>query len=181
VPATTTGFVGAGVQAVRMARWSDVEQAEPDFAKRVRQILDAHKHKTIATLRRDGSPRISGIEAQFVGGELWFGSMPGAVKALDLRRDPRFALHSGSEDADEADPEAWTGDAKVAGRAVEATDPADAALFWASQTGPEPPDKDSSHLFRVEPAEVVIIRVEGDELVVESWHEEVGYRLRRRK
>lgn len=163
-----------------MARWTDLEQAEPDFAKRVRQVLDAHKHKTIATLRKDGSPRISGIEAQFVAGELWFGSMPAAVKARDLQRDPRFALHSGSEDVDPADTASWAGDAKVAGRAVEATDPADAALFWAAQTGPEPPGKDESHLFRVEPSEVVLTRVEGDQLVIESWHEGVGYRRRSR-
>jgi hypothetical protein len=158
-----------------------MEQAEPAFAKRVRRILDAHQHKTIATLRRDGSPRISGIEAQFVGGELWFGSMPGAVKALDLQRDPRFALHSGSEAADPADGDAWQGDAKVAGRAVEAVDPADKAVFWAGNAGPEPPDKDASHLFRAEPTEVVITRVEGDRLVIESWHEGVGYRQRHRK
>ena len=55
---------------------------------------------------QDGAPRISGIEAQFLGGELWFGSMAGARKALDLRRDPRFALHSGSADPGE-DPAAW--------------------------------------------------------------------------
>jgi hypothetical protein len=163
-----------------MARWSDVESAEPDFAKRVRHVLEAHKHKTIATLRRDGSPRISGIEATFVAGELWIGSMPGAVKALDLRRDPRLALHSGSEDADPEHPEAWPGDAKVAGRAVEAVGAEDKAAFWAAQTGPTPPDGDSSHLFRIEPAEVVLTRVEGGELVIESWHEGVGLRQRRR-
>jgi len=67
-------------------------------------------HKTIATLRRDGSPRISGTEYRFTEGELWFGSMHGAMKALDLRRDPRFALQSAP-----ADPPGWDGDAKLAG------------------------------------------------------------------
>ena len=41
-----------------------------------------------------------------------------ARKALDLRRDPRFALHSGSDD-----PPGWAGDAKLAGVAEEITDP----------------------------------------------------------
>jgi hypothetical protein len=76
-----------------MAAWEDVEQAEPEFAARVRRLFDAGRHKTIATLRADGSPRISGIECEFADGELRFGSMPGARKGADLRRDPRFALH----------------------------------------------------------------------------------------
>ena len=101
-----------------MASWRELEEAEPEFAGRVRRLFDAHRHKTIATLRADGSPRISGIEAQFVDGELTFGSMPRSRKGADLLRDPRFALHSASEDPPEGDPAGWSGDAKVAGRAV---------------------------------------------------------------
>ena len=63
-----------------MTTWQDVERAEPEFAQRVRGLFDAHRHKTIATLRADGSPRISGIEASFKDGELVFGSMPNARK-----------------------------------------------------------------------------------------------------
>ncbi|HEY1567756.1 MAG TPA: hypothetical protein VGF68_12095 [Solirubrobacteraceae bacterium] len=48
-----------------MTAWRDVEVAEPEFAARVRALFDAHRHKTIATVRADGSPRISGIEAAF--------------------------------------------------------------------------------------------------------------------
>src|ERR1700751_3874946 len=77
----------------RMTAWRDVEKAEPGFAQRVRALFDAHRHKTIATLRADGSPRISGIEAAFEDGELVFGSMPNARKGADLHRNPRFALH----------------------------------------------------------------------------------------
>src|SRR5436853_6142070 len=76
-----------------MTTWQDVERAEPEFAQRVRLLFDAHRHKTIATLRADGSPRISGIEAAFEDGELVFGSMADARKGSALRRDPRFALH----------------------------------------------------------------------------------------
>ena len=100
-----------------MASWSDFEREAPELAARVRARLDAHVHKTIATLRRDGSPRISGTEARFEEGELWIGSMWQALKARDLRGDPRFALHSGSED-----PSTWTGESqqgKVDGPAVE--------------------------------------------------------------
>ena len=65
----------------RMTAGRDVEDAEPEFAQRVRGLFDAHKHKTIATLRADGSPRISGIEAAFERGELTFGSMVRAPRA----------------------------------------------------------------------------------------------------
>ena len=101
-----------------MASWSEFEAAAPDLAARVRARLDAHTHKTLATLRRDGSPRISGSETNLMEGELWIGSMWQALKARDLQRDPRFALHSGSEE-----PADWSGDAKLAGIAEEITDP----------------------------------------------------------
>ncbi|HEY0815006.1 MAG TPA: pyridoxamine 5'-phosphate oxidase family protein [Pseudonocardia sp.] len=103
-----------------MATWSEVETAEPAFAARVRTVLDAHKHKTIATLRADGAPRISGIEVQFADGELTFGSMPNARKGADLRRDPRFALHASSTAPPDGQEATWAGDAKVAGVAVPA-------------------------------------------------------------
>src|SRR3954463_5722653 len=100
-----------------MASWSDFAAAAPGLAARVQARLDAHTHKTIATLRRDGSPRISGTETTLRDGELWIGSMWGALKARDLQRDPRFALHSGS-----GEPDGWDGDAKLAGTVEEITD-----------------------------------------------------------
>jgi hypothetical protein len=139
-----------------MATWNDIENAEPEFAARARGLFEAHKHKTIATLRADGSPRISGIEAEFADGELTFGSMPGARKGTDLRRDPRFALHSASVDPPEGNESAWAGDAKVAGRAVFA--------------GPLDGDV-SGDLFRTDLEEVVVIGLNPDAtaLVIETW------------
>src|SRR5687768_17880123 len=101
-----------------MARWKDVEVEEPAFAAKVRALFDAHRHKTIATLRADGSPRISGIEAIFEDGQLVFGSMPNARKGMDLRRDPRFALHSATVDPVDGAAAQWPGEAKISGRAV---------------------------------------------------------------
>jgi hypothetical protein len=100
--------------------WRDVERAEPEFAQRVRALFDAHRHKTLATLRADGSPRISGIEVIFEGGELVFGSMPNARKGADLHRDPRFALHSATTDPVEGAEAQWPGEAKISGRAIAA-------------------------------------------------------------
>jgi hypothetical protein len=155
-----------------MARWSDVEQEAPDLAARARAFSDARTHKTLATLRKDGSPRISGIELEFRDGEVCFGSMWRAVKALDLQRDPRFAIHSGSDDPDD-----WKGDAKLAGRAEEITDK-DAAEGRDAEDPPEP-----SHSFRLDVTELSVVTLGGDppdHLVIESWHEGRGVTSRRR-
>jgi Pyridoxamine 5'-phosphate oxidase len=100
--------------------WHDVETAAPEFAQRVRALFDAHRHKTLATVRADGAPRISGIEAVFEDGELVFGSMANARKGADLRRDPRFALHSATTDPVEGAAAQWPGEAKISGRAIAA-------------------------------------------------------------
>ena len=100
----------------------------------MRALFDAHRHKTIATLRSDGSPRISGIEAVFEDGELSFGSMPRARKGADLRRDSRFALHSATVDPIEGSEVKWPGEAKISGRAIAAgpiTEGADGDRFHA--------------------------------------------------
>jgi hypothetical protein len=156
-----------------MASWSDVESEAPELAARAREIFNAHKHKTLATLRRDGSPRISGTEVEFANGEMWLGSMWKAVKALDLQRDPRFALHSGS-----ADPPEWKGDAKVAGRVEEVTDPERKAVILGDAA---PPDR--AHVFRAEITELVVTGLGDppDHLLIESWHEGRGVTRRERR
>ena len=53
-----------------MASWTEFSAAAPELAERVKKRFDAHKHKTMATLRKDGSPRISGTEVEFRDGEL---------------------------------------------------------------------------------------------------------------
>jgi len=152
-----------------MASWGEIEAAEPDFVREVRRRLDAGVHKTIATLRADGSPRISGIETFFADGELWFGSMPLARKAADLQRDPRFALHGAS-----ADPPGWDGDAKLAGRAVEIVDPEERLRVFRTQ-GSDPPEADAQ-LFRADIGELVLVGLNEarDRLAIEHWHEGRG-------
>lgn len=120
-----------------MTTWQDVERAAPELAERVRGLFDAHRHKTIATVRADGSPRISGIEAVFADGELTFGSMPDARKGADLRRDPRFALHSAPVDPVAGSEADWPGEAKISGRAIHSgptTSGPDGDLFHADIT-----------------------------------------------
>jgi hypothetical protein len=148
--------------------WQDFEQAEPRFAGRVRALFDARRHKTIATLRADGSPRISGIETEFADGQLRFGSMTGARKGADLRRDPRFALHSASDDPVEGDERSWPGDAKIAGRAV---------LAGPLGDGPQ------GELFHADITEVVLTHLDPDaaKLIIESWTPARGLRQAERE
>jgi hypothetical protein len=150
-----------------MATWEEFAAAEPDFAARVQQLFTRQKHLTMATLRRDGSPRISGTEVEFTTANLSLGMMAGSLKALDLRRDPRLALHSPSVDPPPDDAMSWTGEAKIAGRAVEVTDTV-------------PPD--GSHRFRVDITEVALTKVgsPADHLAIESWHPDRGLQKRQR-
>ncbi len=155
-----------------MAGWQDLVESAPEFADSIRARLDAHVHKTIATLRADGSPRISGIEIFFADGDIWIGSMPNARKALDLRRDPRYPLHSGS-----ADPPDWPGDAKLSGRAEELVD-AEKRLELFRTRGADPPSPDS-HLFKLGIAEAVLVGLneQRDRLLVQLWRPGEDVRL----
>jgi hypothetical protein len=168
----------AGGYDLAVARWEEIEGEVPDLARAVKARFDAHRHKLLATLRRDGSPRISGTETTFADGELWLGMMPNSRKALDLRRDPRLALHSGRLDLDMAD-----GDAKIAGRAEEVSDAEEVDRFRrrSAEAGEIPPGP--FHLFRVDLTELVLTRVGDppDHLVIESWHAGQGVlRVKRR-
>lgn len=150
-----------------MASWREIEQQAPALAAAARAFLDAYVHKTLATLRKDGSPRISGSEVIFAEDELWLGSMWQSLKARDLQRDPRFALHSGSPDPDAG----WHGDAKLAGRVEESLDEELRIRVFGGTGGPGP-----AHLFRCDVTELVVVSLPDppEFLVVESWHEGRG-------
>src|SRR3981081_365650 len=106
---------GAAVSSCAVASWAEFEAAEPKFASRVRSLMAKRQHLTMATVRRDGAPRISGTEVEFADGQLWIGSMAGAVKALDLRRDPRISIHGPTTDPPADNPVGWRGEAQVGG------------------------------------------------------------------
>jgi pyridoxamine 5'-phosphate oxidase-like protein len=140
-----------------MPFWVDFEAAQPEFAARVRRLMESRKHLTMATLRSDGSPRISGTEVQFADGQLRIGSMPNAVKARDLLRDGRVAIHGPTTDPPEEEPGLWVGEAKIAGRAVAV------------------PTQGDEHSFVIDVEEAVITSLGGGRLVVESWNPRRGY------
>lgn len=179
-----TGDVGYPFLTGRMTTtmsWAGFAAAEPSFADTVRRRFAAYRHHVLATLRQDGSPRLCGLEATFRFDELWLGMMPHSRKALDLRRDPRFALHANpgagvgvGADAPDAEAEKAAGgggDVRLSGLAVEVDDPEVMARFAEEVLPPEP-----FGLFRVEVAEVVRTRVEGGELVLSVWRPDGGLR-----
>ncbi len=153
----TGSGAGSGSEAVG---WAAVEAAAPEFAALVRERFGLHRHHVLATLRKDGAPRLTGLEADFRFGELWLGMMTGSRKVQDLRRDPRFALH--------VNPGGGTdlagGDVRVSGRAVEMGDPGLKARYAAAVQPPEP-----FELFRALLTEVVRTSVEAPFMKLEVW------------
>ncbi|HMF83747.1 MAG TPA: pyridoxamine 5'-phosphate oxidase family protein [Acidimicrobiia bacterium] len=150
-----------------------MQKAAPQLAAAVQRSIATHIHKTLAKLRSDGSPRVSGQEMSFRDGDVWLGMMPDSRRARDLQRDPRLAVHSAT-----ADPTMAGGDAKLSGRAIEVNDRDTFDRF----VGHEPDEKgvvppEPFHLFRVDIDEIVLTTLGGDppdHLVVETWHERRG-------
>jgi hypothetical protein len=125
-----------------MARFADLEAEEPDVAAGVRAAFDM----------------------QFVAGEPWLAGMTRSAKFADLRRDPRFALHSGSDE-----PDSWNGDAKLSGSATELTGD-DERRDYATAAGVTLESVDYE-LFRVDLDQVVLVHLneERSALVIASW------------
>ncbi|GAA3794318.1 pyridoxamine 5'-phosphate oxidase family protein [Cellulomonas soli] len=148
-------------------RWSQVRAADRAFADAVAAIFDAGTNKVLATLRADGSPRVSGSELVIGEHDVTLGMMPHSIKARDVTRDPRVAIHSPTLEPP-SDQTAWAGDAKLAGLLVPIPKPAD-------QSGPD------GLYFALDITEVVLTRLaeSADELLVESWHPGRGRTTRR--
>ncbi|MFF4713832.1 pyridoxamine 5'-phosphate oxidase family protein [Streptomyces eurythermus] len=141
--------------------WTAFRTAVPELAAITEERFGAYRHHVLATLRRDGSPRTSGLEVRFLRGELWLGMMPRSVKALDLLRDPRFTLQANPGDGTDL----GGGDIRISGRAYEVGEGAAKAAYGKEVEPPQP-----FHLFRTELTEVVRTHVEDDRyLVVQVW------------
>jgi hypothetical protein len=107
-----------------MATWTEFSDEAPDIAGLAERRLAATGLMMLATLRRDGFPRISPMEPVIAGdrlvlhdGRLWLGMIVDSTKSRDLKRDGRFGLHTAT-----ADKEVGEGDVKLWGTASEVTD-----------------------------------------------------------
>lgn len=145
-----------------VASWAELEAAAPELAGTVRKAFAVRKHATMATIRLSGAPRISGTEVEFADdGGLYIAMMPGTRRAADLRRDPRVAIHSPTDDPPPDEPAGWLGEAKISGRAVEVV-----------------PDR-----FRIDIEDVTLTKVAGDAsgLEVTTWRAGAGVTVMERR
>jgi hypothetical protein len=167
-----------------MASYADVEHAVPDLADRVRAVLSSTTNAVLGTIRRDGSPRLSGADAYFHDGQLRIWSMPQARKGEDLRRDPRLAVHSipwDSRRLRDGAADVGAADAKVDGRAVQVTDAGEQTSFreWLqAERGAQPPD--DWDLFNIDVDAVTAVFVDDGQLVIDRWSTGEGRRTTRR-
>ena len=144
------------------ASWADFEEADPQLAESVRSRLESHRHVVMASLRADGSPRLSGMEAPVRSGHLWLAMTPGSRKAADLARDPRFSLHSAPDTH-----RLPKGDARLEGVAVPADPDQEAEFIEGHHHHLEDPSM--MVLFTALISRVVLVRVADNTLLIESW------------
>jgi hypothetical protein len=101
-----------------MLTWAELEEAAPTIAGNGRELLEKFQFVLVGTLTKDGSPRVTPVEAYVIDGHLLANMIPQSLKARDLLRDPRVYVHA-PVTAKEGDPEF-----KLAGRAEVLTDEA---------------------------------------------------------
>jgi hypothetical protein len=168
-----------------MTSWNTFESAEPELAQRAAAIFSSTTNCLLATIRADGSPRLSGIDPFFRKGDLWIGFMPGSRKGQDLARDPRMALHGipwESRKVKEGASDPGDGDAKLTGRAVRLGDGAEGARILAeyfAELGIDAPPG-GGDLYTIDLDTVVVVSVGGDQLVVDRWSSTTGRKVVRR-
>jgi predicted pyridoxine 5'-phosphate oxidase superfamily flavin-nucleotide-binding protein len=95
-----------------MLTWDELERAAPEIAAHGRELIERFQFVLVGTLTKDGSPRITPVEAYIVDGHLLANMIPQSLKARDLLRDPRVYVHA-PVTAKEGSPEF-----KLAGRAT---------------------------------------------------------------
>jgi hypothetical protein len=151
-----------------MAKWSFFESEAPDLAAKIRSRFEGHPHHILGTLDSTGAPRLSGINVFFNEGVVWFGSMPSALKSLDIKRDPRVSLHSAtlSEELD-------GGDARLSGLALVLD--AETAGAWRAEN---PSD---GEFFQIDVQKAHIVEVVQEQLVITMWDTANGLRIVQRQ
>ncbi len=143
-----------------MATWDEFAAGVPVLAAAIRDRFASNLHHVVGTIRPDGSPRLSGSEVTFAGGEVSIGMMARSRKLADIERDPRVEIHSAPLEDDLAG-----GDAKLAGR-----------LRRTGTVG-----DDEGFMFALDLERASLVRVDGDELDITVWTPERGARTMRRK
>jgi hypothetical protein len=135
--------------------WSELESAQPHLADLGRRRLLEPGVVLVATIRRDGTARLSPVEPFVMDGDLWLSMLWQSTKAADLLRDPRILVHSVITNRDGSE-----GEFKIRGIAraeqdhdvqQRYADAVTAELGWSPTPG-------RSHLFAVNVETVTFIR-----------------------
>ena len=135
--------------------WSDLERRQPTLAGLGRRRLLGPGVGLVATIRGDGTPRLSPVEPFVLDGTLWLSMLWHSRKAADLQRDPRILVHSVITSRDGGE-----GEFKIRGTARAEGDEAVQARY-AAAVGASlgwTPGPGRFHLFAVGIAEVTFIR-----------------------
>lgn len=153
-----------------MFRWIDFEAAAPEVAAQGRELIERFRFVLVGTIRQDGTPRISPVEAHIVRGHLMLVMIPGTLKARDLLRDPHILLNSPVTHPD--DPNA---EFKLRGRAVETRDPvlleatADASAAASAWRPPQ-----GWHFFSIDVEDAAFIAWQAGEMRMAHWNRDRG-------
>jgi predicted pyridoxine 5'-phosphate oxidase superfamily flavin-nucleotide-binding protein len=78
----------------RPLTWAELEHAAPEIAGHGRELIEKFQFVLVGTLTKNGSPRITPVEAYIVDGRLLANMIPQSLKARDLLRDPRVYVHA---------------------------------------------------------------------------------------
>jgi hypothetical protein len=144
-----------------MTTWGEFATAAPELAAfgegRFREAEVAY----VATVRVDGSPRVHPVTPVLCDGRLYLFMEPTSPKGHDLRREPRYAMHSLVTDQD-GNP----GEFHIKGRGQPVDDPAVRARV-AEAAPYEPMERWIVFEFSIE--EAASTHYEGKEPVRRRW------------
>lgn len=140
--------------------WSKLESQVPEIAKFGRERMH-NKVAYLATIRKDGSPRVHPFTPIIGGGHFFVFMEPTSPKGNDLRRDSRYSAHCSVTDTS-----GESGEFSVAGRAKFIEDPELRAL--AVRVTPYHP-AERYILFEFEVESVLVTEYKGDQTVRTRW------------
>lgn len=145
-------------------RWAEFAAAVPEMATLGREQFEQRRVVVIATIRRDGSPRISGAEPVTLDGDLYLGMMWQSRKAIDLRRDPRLVIHNPicSNAGNEVE-------FNLNGHAIEVHDAESRVRFIEAVAETTTWQEPNFHLFAIDIDRAAVVRYERGEQLVRVW------------
>src|SRR2546427_3776074 len=85
-----------------MTSWGEVAKVDPELTEFGRELFEEFGIAFLATVRKDGGPRIHPVCPIVVQGHLFVGILATSPKRYDLCRDGRYVLHAlpGPNDAE---------------------------------------------------------------------------------